>query len=433
VNDLPLTKISETATTITLGWTPTGDRGYRFTREKANGAWSSTWDPTVKQATFTKDSAWYKVEALGAVAGGQYPAAGTPKVTSSLADEQIVTAPVIWEAKVSGFVAPPTDVNFYVDNALKWTEHTPPYYFNGDPGGRFDPATYPGPHVLKIKAVAPGETAEVTVDVTGKPPVPPPAGKIPRYGGATGFHIMNLSTSLAEVNRELDLWDDVGAQYLRWDWLDNSAYISRFDTILAGCEARGIKALPCARGTSGPYGNPTSARELGKRLTDKYSPHASVVGLEYVNEPNLAYPPSSYYPPETYGRELAEFYAGVKSVNPNLLVLNGGMGLDRVGAAKDWWPKVMANGGRDHFDRGCGHCYNWNSSQWTEIFSLDFQGKPVIVTESGSNPPQQASGIPGQMKDARAASVCIYSMLEMVQWKLEGNPGYAAYKGVPKA
>lgn len=264
------------------------------------------------------------------------------------------------------------------------------------------------------------------------PTPPPPSGAIPRFGGATGFRIMNLSTPLSEVDRELNLWKDIGAQYLRYDWLDNSSYIARFDRILAGCEARGIKSLACARGTSGPYGNPTSANELGKRLGSKYASHASVVGLEYVNEANLAYPPSSYYPPATYGRELAAFYAGVKSVAPNMLVLNTGMGLDRVGAASSWWPTVLGNGGRDHFDRGCGHCYNANSGQWTEIFSLDFQGKPVIVTESGSNPPAQATGIPQQMNDRRAASVAIYSMLDMAQWMLYGNPGYAAYKGVPK-
>lgn len=76
--DLPLTKLAETATTITLGWTPIGDRGYRFTREKANGKFSSTWDSTVKQATFSKDSAWYKVEALGLAASGQYPSVTPP-------------------------------------------------------------------------------------------------------------------------------------------------------------------------------------------------------------------------------------------------------------------------------------------------------------------------------------------------------------------
>lgn len=66
-----LTKLAETSTTITFGWTPPqGVEGYRFTREKApikpNGksTYSHSWDGTQDKATFFKDSTWYSVEAL---------------------------------------------------------------------------------------------------------------------------------------------------------------------------------------------------------------------------------------------------------------------------------------------------------------------------------------------------------------------------------
>lgn len=75
---LALTKLAETASTITLGWTPVGDRGYRFTREKAGGKYSFTWDRTRSSVTFSKDSAWYVVEALGLADAGTYPPVAPP-------------------------------------------------------------------------------------------------------------------------------------------------------------------------------------------------------------------------------------------------------------------------------------------------------------------------------------------------------------------
>lgn len=73
----------QTATEITLEWDPVpGCIGYRFTREKApvvqqpNGdfrrSYSLTYDPLRRQATFSKDSEWYSVEALDLEDAGQY-------------------------------------------------------------------------------------------------------------------------------------------------------------------------------------------------------------------------------------------------------------------------------------------------------------------------------------------------------------------------
>lgn len=68
--DLPLAKLSETATTITLGWTPpAGARGYVFT---ANGKMSHTMDGTRSSVKFAKPGP-YSVEALGLIAAGSYP------------------------------------------------------------------------------------------------------------------------------------------------------------------------------------------------------------------------------------------------------------------------------------------------------------------------------------------------------------------------
>lgn len=75
---LTLTKLSETASKITLGWTPVaGAIGYRFQSATTTPKWSHTWDATRSEVTFSK-AAWYKVEALAVKDAGQYPAAEPP-------------------------------------------------------------------------------------------------------------------------------------------------------------------------------------------------------------------------------------------------------------------------------------------------------------------------------------------------------------------
>lgn len=83
--DLPLRKLAEDATTITLGWDPVyGGVGYRFSREKGGGKASHTWDPSRSSVRFAKDSAWYKVDALTLAASGEYPPPPPPPVTGRL-------------------------------------------------------------------------------------------------------------------------------------------------------------------------------------------------------------------------------------------------------------------------------------------------------------------------------------------------------------
>lgn len=84
-----LTKLSETASTLTLGWTPVpGARGYLMWREKSpivavpsggtRPVYSQTFDPARDRATFSKDSAWYRVMAIENVAEDGYPDATPP-------------------------------------------------------------------------------------------------------------------------------------------------------------------------------------------------------------------------------------------------------------------------------------------------------------------------------------------------------------------
>lgn len=75
---LSLTKISETAQTVTLGWTPvSGAVGYRFTAENQAKP-SHTWNAQASSVKFSKGSAWYKVEALGVEESDTWPDATPP-------------------------------------------------------------------------------------------------------------------------------------------------------------------------------------------------------------------------------------------------------------------------------------------------------------------------------------------------------------------
>ena len=75
---IALTKLSETTTTITLGWTPVpGCIGYRFSSEKQAKP-SHTWNASQSSIKFAKGSGWYTVEALGVEDVGEYPSASPP-------------------------------------------------------------------------------------------------------------------------------------------------------------------------------------------------------------------------------------------------------------------------------------------------------------------------------------------------------------------
>lgn len=69
---LTLTLLSQTVSTLTLGWTPVPCVGYRFSAEKQT-KFSHTWDSSRSSVRFAKGSAWYKVEALGVLEQDIYP------------------------------------------------------------------------------------------------------------------------------------------------------------------------------------------------------------------------------------------------------------------------------------------------------------------------------------------------------------------------
>jgi putative glycosyl hydrolase-like family 15 (GHL15) protein/Big-like domain-containing protein len=84
-------------------------------------------------------------------------------VTSSVANGATLSGSVEWTATTS---ATASQVDFYIDGALRWTEHYTPYVFNGDPGGMLDTKTLAdGSHVLKVVATTGSATAQTSVTV----------------------------------------------------------------------------------------------------------------------------------------------------------------------------------------------------------------------------------------------------------------------------
>lgn len=88
---------------------------------------------------------------------------GSFGVTSSIADGSTLSGSLSWEAKTSRSAS---EVAFYIDGTLRWTEYYAPYLFNGDVN-KLDTGTLPnGMHVLKVAAVASdGAKAEASATV----------------------------------------------------------------------------------------------------------------------------------------------------------------------------------------------------------------------------------------------------------------------------
>lgn len=68
---LNLHKVSETASTITLGWRPRSGIGYRFFKD--GKIVSHTWNSAVESTRFSKDATTYGVQVLRPGESDVYP------------------------------------------------------------------------------------------------------------------------------------------------------------------------------------------------------------------------------------------------------------------------------------------------------------------------------------------------------------------------
>ena len=123
------------------------------------------------------------VAAAVGLAGPRAAAADDWGVTSSIADNATLAAPVQWTAQPTGMPPGGVDrVEFLIDGATRWIEHNPPFVFNNDGNWLYPYVLGRGHHELAVRAVSTtGEQvmAAAGVQVTQATP------KIPRILRAT--------------------------------------------------------------------------------------------------------------------------------------------------------------------------------------------------------------------------------------------------------
>jgi hypothetical protein len=100
------------------------------------------------------------------VANGSPQTVSPFTVSSSIANGATLKSSLVWAATPSGSSV--SKVEFLIDGALKWTESSAPYQFNGDPNGVLNTSTLSNAaHTLAVKAYAvDGRTALTSASVT---------------------------------------------------------------------------------------------------------------------------------------------------------------------------------------------------------------------------------------------------------------------------
>lgn len=174
---IALSKVAETSSTITLGWTAVPNViGYRFT---VDGKISHTFDPTRTTVKVSKEADRVLVEALGVQDSGVWPATEPPPPAAYTVTQNVVGS----GGAVSGtfgWVAVPSDVagtakvEFLVDGTVKATDTSSPYQHSLD-----TTTVANGVRTWTVRATASdGRVAtddeQVTVNNTTSPPPPPP-------------------------------------------------------------------------------------------------------------------------------------------------------------------------------------------------------------------------------------------------------------------
>jgi len=182
--------VSQTNTTITLGWDAQPGYGYLFS---AGGVLvSRTNDASRTSVKFSKVTpASYDIDVIVKGANGHYPSEPPlpppPKPAASLNQTILsgstVSGTVVWQATYDGngdgVPDDPGSMRFSVDGNVVLTETTPPF---GDTAGFWDSTTVGnGSHTFKVEAVSDSGTVVVANTVTasvsnGTQPPPPPTG-----------------------------------------------------------------------------------------------------------------------------------------------------------------------------------------------------------------------------------------------------------------
>jgi hypothetical protein len=353
-------------------------------------------------------------------------------VTSSVAAGATLGGSITWTASPSGATA--SKVDFLIDGAVKSTDSTAPYQFNGD-GGQLNTTTLTnGSHTLAVNAYATdGRTASTSGSVTISNSTPSTSyGSIPRFGIATGYKI--LTRTPAQQNFELDQIKAVGAKIVRFDSLPGNQ--AQVDPVVNGVLARGMEPLLVLFGTTGPISPSTAASFAGSQAA-KWK--GKVRLYEFANEPDL-----HGWNGTNYAQALIPAYNAIKAADPNAIVIAGAL-WKGAGGPVQWVTDMYNAGAKGHFDILSMHLYDdplasgsWNI--WNMAFHMtpcvrsvmDAHGDsaiPIASTETGG--PTTSYGETGQatiighdfdaLSDPRLAFVLVYSMMDDV---VTSQPGF---------
>lgn len=183
-----VTLVSQTSTTVTLGWTPQPGYGYLFS---LNGQLvSRTNDASRSTVKFSKGTS-YDIDVIVKGANGHYPTAPPPPPPTATITQTIVAGSTIvnltsWRAVYDGnndgAEDDPGSVEFRIDGTVVATESLPPF---GDTFADGSITTTNGQHQFQVVALGDNggvlvtNTVTATVNNQTPPPPPPPPGGFP--------------------------------------------------------------------------------------------------------------------------------------------------------------------------------------------------------------------------------------------------------------
>jgi polysaccharide biosynthesis protein PslG len=221
--------------------------------------------------------------------------------------------------------------------------------------------------------------------------LPAAAGAAPRLDGVM-LHSLWWESSSADMDRELDLARDAGADVVRldvaWSSLETGGkgslspwYVDKLDRFMAGAQARGLRVIatlfstPCwassapddlRQGCAGAWwdrGVQTYApkhasdyADVARWLTGRYG--SALAALEVWNEPNLERFWIAPDPAASYAALLKAAYPAAKAGNPGVPVLAGAL----AHADRPFLDRLYAHGIEGFHDGLSFHPYN----EWRE-------------------------------------------------------------------
>lgn len=235
------------------------------------------------------------------------------------------------------------------------------------------------------------------------------------YGIALGDTLIDLSSS--QLNSEFTTISKIGVGWIRIDmsWADiqpnnpNQYDWTQLDTIVAAAKAHNLKILgtidyaptwamasSCTLNEKCPPVNPMVFADFAATLAQRYE-SAGLRYWEIWNEPNLA----GFWEPApnagAYTHLLKLTYQAIKNVEPNAIVLSGGLGnLDRNPSSvnqQTFLTEMYADGAKPYFDVLGYHAYSFPAlpsyvalwSGWSMMNDIPDSIESIMIANGDAN------------------------------------------------